>query len=88
MCASAPSVSPTGHGWHPGLLGPFEVLEFEQGRPIVHLEHWRSSSLLHDEEDDLHAYVDATARLGELALSPEQSAALIAETITTLETSP
>jgi transcriptional regulator with XRE-family HTH domain len=75
----------TGHGWHPGIAGPFELLQFETGRPIIHLEHLRSSLFLYENEDDLHAYLDAAATLSNLALNPKESATLIADTIPTLE---
>ena len=78
-------VLPTGEGWHPGIAGPFELLQFETGRPIVHLEHLRSSLFLYEEEDDLQAYVDAANTLRERALSPKESAKLITDTITTME---
>lgn len=78
-------VVPTGHGWHPGLAGPFELLEFETGRPIVHLEHLRSSLFLYEEEDDLRAYVNAAEMVRTVAMSRDATAGLIAEMITELE---
>lgn len=78
-------VLPTGSGWHPGIAGPFELLEFASGRPIVHLEHLRSSLFLYEEPADLQAYKDAADTLRELAMSPDDSAGLIAELITHLE---
>jgi hypothetical protein len=75
----------TGHGWHPGIAGPFELLQFESGRPIVHLEHLRSSLFLYDEEQDLQAYLGAAEKIAELAMSPEDSTGLIADVISTLE---
>ncbi len=78
-------VLPTGQGWHPGLPGAFELLEFASGRPIVHLEHLRSSLFLYEEPADLQAYMEAAATLRDLAMSPEESARLIAEVITHLE---
>lgn len=81
-------VLPTGHGWHPGLAGPFELLQYDSFRPIVHLEHLRSSLFLYEEETDLHAYVDAANTLRERALNPTESTQLITDTITTLENTP
>lgn len=78
-------VLPTGQGWHPGLPGAFELLEFASGRPIVHLEHLRSSLFLYEEPADLEAYMGAGVALRDLAMSPEESAKLIAEVITHLE---
>jgi len=78
-------ILPTGRGWHPGIAGPFELVEFESGRPIVHLEHLRSSLFLYEEPADLEAYKEAADTLRELAMTPEESAGLIAELITHLE---
>lgn len=78
-------VVPTGEGWHPGLAGPFELLKFETGRPIVLLEHLRSSLFLYEQEEDLQAYVSGAARLARLAMSPTDSVELIAEVANTLE---
>lgn len=75
----------TGEGWHPGLVGPFELLTFDSGRPIVHLEHWRSSLFLYERAEDLQAYVEAAATISDLAMSPEESAAFIANRISELE---
>jgi hypothetical protein len=77
-------VVPTGQGWHPGIAGPFELLEFESGRPIVHLEHLRSSLFLYENQEDLQAYVDAVTAIRKMAMSPKESGRLIAETVSAL----
>jgi transcriptional regulator with XRE-family HTH domain len=76
---------PTGHGWHPGLAGPFELLRFPTGRPIVHFEHFRSSLFLYEDESDLQAYGGVVTTMSELAMSPEDSASYIADAISELE---
>jgi transcriptional regulator with XRE-family HTH domain len=78
-------VLPTGHGWHAGIPGAFELLEYETARPIVHLEHLRSSLFLYQSESDLQAYKDAAVTLRDLALKPAQSAEFIARRKTELE---
>jgi len=75
---------PTGQGWHPGIPGPFELLEFESGRPIVHLEHLRSALFLYENQEDLQAYVDAVTTIRKAAMSPKESNHLIAETVSAL----
>lgn len=77
-------VVPTGQGWHPGIAGPFELLEFESGRPIVHLEHLRSSLFLYENQEDLQAYVDAVTTIRKVAMSPKESGRLIAKTVSAL----
>jgi transcriptional regulator with XRE-family HTH domain len=65
--------------WHDGKIGPFMLVEFERPRPIVHLEHYRASAFVWDEQD-VAAYQDLARRLREeVALSPEASVELIAE---------
>jgi hypothetical protein len=80
-------VVPTGHGWHPGMAGPFELLRFPTGRPIVHFEHFRSSLFLYEDESDLQAYGGAVTTMANLAMNPEDSARFIAEAVEKLETS-
>lgn len=76
-------VIPKMSGWHPGLAGPFLLIESEL-MPIVQLETRRSSLFLH-EEKDVEAYRRAVEQVSELALSPTDSAGLIAEYITKWE---
>ncbi|GAA4876349.1 helix-turn-helix transcriptional regulator [Saccharopolyspora cebuensis] len=64
--------------WHPGHVGPFVVFEFPKARPIVHLEHYRSSAFLYN-PGLAEEYVDAITTLLSLALDPAQSIAFIAE---------
>lgn len=68
----AVQVLPFACGGHPGLDGPYVLLEFARARTIVHLEHKRSS-LFVDEPDDVTPFLQATANLQQTALSPERT---------------
>lgn len=70
-------VVPTGTGWHPGLEGPFSVVEYA-GRNVVHVENRVSGQFFH-EPSDVTAYADAVATITGVALSREESVRLIAE---------
>lgn len=78
-------IMPAGSGWHPGLDGPFMVIEPADGPPIVHLENRRAGLFFH-EPDDVKAYQLAVEKIRKLALSPTASAELIAGVISELET--
>lgn len=75
----------SGVGWHPGLAGPFILFDFPDSPSIVHLEHHRSSAFLYDDKD-VEDYQAAAATVRGVAMSPEDSAELIASVITELET--
>lgn len=77
-------VSVTGD-WHPGNMGPFIIYEFENRPSIVYLEHFRSGAFL-VEQEHVDAYKAAVEVIRRAAMSAEQSAALIADVISTLET--
>jgi transcriptional regulator with XRE-family HTH domain len=79
-------VSSTRPGYNPMLAGPFELIEFAKAPPIVHLEHHRAAAFLW-EEDDVRSFVEAAERLRkEVAMSPEESAELIAGIVKGKET--
>jgi transcriptional regulator with XRE-family HTH domain len=63
--------------WNPALEGPFALIEFASSSPIIHLENRKSALFLH-EDDDVAAYRDAVAMVLRAAMSPEESADLIA----------
>ena len=65
-------------GWHPGLIGPFMLLEFPKAKSIVHFEHHRASAFIFD-DNDVTAYVGLGRRLSELALTPDESVLLIGQ---------
>lgn len=76
-------VVPKMSGWSPALEGMFHLVESDP-MPIVHLENRRSGWFLH-EEADLELYRRAVERISRVALSPEESAGLIAEYLTRWE---
>ncbi|OXM60293.1 helix-turn-helix domain-containing protein [Amycolatopsis vastitatis] len=71
-------VLPAGGKFHPGYWGPFMILEFAQLPPIVFVEHYRASAYLYD-EDQIADYRSAAKTLAGLALSEQESCALIGE---------
>jgi transcriptional regulator with XRE-family HTH domain len=70
-------IVPLSSGWHPGLEGPFSVHEFAKATPVVHLEVRESSLYLH-QKADVAAYQDAAAEVLRVAMSADDSAALVA----------
>ncbi|MGH3811651.1 MAG: helix-turn-helix domain-containing protein, partial [Pseudonocardiaceae bacterium] len=80
--ATRPNVSvqvvPTAAGAHPGLGGPFVLLEFDGDPTIVHLENRRGSACLEENEDVAETML-ALQYLQRIALSPDDSLALLAE---------
>lgn len=78
-------VSSTRGGWHPGLAGPFELIEFPKASPVVHLEHHRSSVFLW-EGDDVREFVDAADEVKKVAMTPAESARAIAWIVNGQET--
>ena len=71
-------VVPTAAGAHPGLGGPFVILEFDGDPTLVYLENRRGSAIL-EEEDDIAEATMALRHLQRIALSSEDSLALLAE---------
>ena len=78
-------VIPTRCGWHPGLEGPFDLVEFDDRTSVVHLENRVSGLFLH-ELDEVKAYESALDRVQEVAMTPEGSVELIADVINRTET--
>lgn len=74
-------VVPLRTAWRPHMIGPFMLVEFERVKPIVHLEHYRASAFVWDEED-VAAYRELARELREeVAMSSEETAELIAKVI-------
>ncbi len=71
-------VVPTAAGAHPGLEGPFVILEFDGDPTIVHLETRRGSAFL-DEDEDIAETTIALQHLQRIALSPDDSLDLLVE---------
>lgn len=80
-------VVPYNSGWHPGLEGPFLLIESRQATPVVQLENRRSLLFLH-EDDDVDSYRQAAKMVHRVALSPADSTGLISEYINRWETAP
>jgi hypothetical protein len=78
-------VSSAVRGYHPMLAGPFELIEFLKAKPIVLLDHHRSSAFLWA-ENDVAEFVQAAEQIKKLAMSPEISTKLITEIVTGMET--
>jgi transcriptional regulator with XRE-family HTH domain len=71
-------VVPTAAGAHPGLEGPFAILEFDGDPTLVYLENRRGSAIL-DEDADIAETTIALQHLQRIALSLEDSLALLAD---------
>jgi transcriptional regulator with XRE-family HTH domain len=78
-------LSSTRPGYHPGLAGPFEVIEFPTARPVVHLEHVSSSVTLWEEED-VQRFIDSSGMIQKAAMTPAESAGVIEEIVNGMET--
>ena len=72
-------VVPFSAGLHPGLGGPFVILEFEDpaADPVLHLETAGADVTLRDQPAAVEPYREAFGRLQELALDPVASRAFI-----------
>lgn len=74
-------VIPAKVGAHPGMTGPFTMMDFAEHRPIVYLENESSSVFLEDPQD-LVAYRAVIRDLGAIAPDERQSRELIAKIAT------
>ncbi|WP_116048783.1 helix-turn-helix domain-containing protein [Amycolatopsis palatopharyngis] len=77
-------IVPNHTGWHPGLEGPFVLVQPEAGDPVVHAENRRSALFFHESED-VAAYTEAVEAVLEVAMRPAESAGRIEEIIDGLE---
>jgi transcriptional regulator with XRE-family HTH domain len=78
-------LSSTRPGYHPGLAGPFELIEFQTARPVVHLEHVSSSVTLWEEED-VQRFIDSSGMIQKAAMTPAESAGVIEDIVNGMET--
>lgn len=78
-------VSSTKPGFHPGLAGPFELIEFPTARPVVHLEHVSSSVTLWEEED-VKSFIASSGMIQNAAMTPADSAGVIEDIVNGMET--
>ncbi|MGH3755079.1 MAG: helix-turn-helix domain-containing protein [Pseudonocardiaceae bacterium] len=80
--ATRPNVTvqivPTAAGAHPGLEGPFVILEFDGDPTLVVLENRGGSAILEEDEDIDRATI-ALQGLRQIALSSEDTLGLLAE---------
>ena len=78
-------VIPLDTNWHPGLEGPFWLIEFGDGQPdIVHLEIRTTSLFLH-QAPEVHEYRRAVDTVRGVAMDPDESRDLIAHIATQLD---
>lgn len=77
-------VLPDNEEFHPGLNGSFVIFDFADLPPIVFLEQYRGSAYLYDEQQ-VADYQAARRMMAALALSEQDSRALVREVITDLE---
>lgn len=71
-------VIPFGARWSAALETPFSVITAADGSTVVHREDRLAGLFLHEPEQ-VHAYETALPKVAEVAMSPAQSAELIAE---------
>lgn len=71
-------VLPTGHSAASALMGPWVLMEFDQQRPVVHLEHYAASTMITNQKA-VTSYQDAADILRDEAMSPPSTAGLIAD---------
>jgi len=71
-------VVPFAAGLHPGMKGPFEVVQFEDSpeENIMFLEGPRSD-IISDEPKDTEVYLDAFKHIAEISLAPSESVNLL-----------
>ncbi|GGM40071.1 transcriptional regulator [Longimycelium tulufanense] len=72
----AVQVLPLSAEGHPGLDGPFTILNYTRGRSVVHLEH-KISSLFLDKPEEVSVFSAAADTLRRTAMDPEQSVKFI-----------
>ncbi|WP_410643028.1 helix-turn-helix domain-containing protein [Amycolatopsis sp. lyj-346] len=71
-------IVPAGIGYHPGLIGPFDIYEFPGSPPIASVEHAYSTAFLH-EDTQISGHQQLAKLLRKVALSEEASQALLRE---------
>jgi transcriptional regulator with XRE-family HTH domain len=77
-------VLPDNEEFHPGLNGSFVIFDYTDLPPIVFVEQYRGSAYLYDEQQ-VADYQAAQRAMAALALSEQESCALIREVIADLE---
>lgn len=74
-------ILPTAVGAHEALVGPFTVLDFAQAQSIAYVELVNGAVYVQD-QDQVNGYNLTVDRLRKVALSPEESTALIQSRLT------
>ncbi|MBB5157746.1 transcriptional regulator with XRE-family HTH domain [Saccharopolyspora phatthalungensis] len=69
-------IVPLRAGWHPGLLGPFVLYEFDDISSVVHFEHYSSGAFV-PAEHDVNEYRSAVQQIENLAMDQEGSAEFV-----------
>lgn len=69
--------------WHPGHAGGFTIYDFDLQPSIVYIEALKSGSFLVGA--DVEVFKTAAEQIRRVAMSPEESAGLIADVLSTLE---
>lgn len=77
-------VSSTQPGYNPMLGGQLKLIEFRQGRPMVQVEHYRSSLFL-SQERDVKDFLEAVEEIQKVAMTPAESAGVIEDIVNGLE---
>lgn len=69
---------------HPGLAGPFSILEFEEDAPVVYVES-QAGNLYLEKKQDIRRYTGMFDLLRAMALAPAESTALLRATAMEME---
>jgi transcriptional regulator with XRE-family HTH domain len=79
-------ILPFAHGAHPGMFGNFILLEFADASldPLVHLESINEITI-RDDTDLIARYLDRYLALEDLALSPDESIAMLDKVTSEME---
>lgn len=79
-------ISSTTPGYHAMLSNAFELIEFAKARPVVLLDHHRSSAFLR-QQDDVAAYAAEAEHIRrKVAMTPAESSRVIANIVRGMET--
>lgn len=79
-------ISSTTPGYHAMLANAFELIEFAKARPVVLLDHHRSSAFLR-QEDDVAIYAESAEHIRrKVAMTPQHSVEVIANIVRGMET--
>jgi len=72
-------------GFHPGLHGSFKIFRFPSASPIAHVENYRASPWIWDEEF-VADYLEAAEKIQERAMTSDRTSEVIKEMLHGLET--